>query len=118
MARGVAIITQSGNIGCNLTMQRRALPLAYLITLGNQAVVGLSAAVATLAEDPRVTAIGLHIEGIEVIPPRMKTDPNGRELDNLLIPFKAQAVVPSFRSGAVHVFGAMSQYSLSCQSSR
>jgi acetate---CoA ligase (ADP-forming) len=63
--RGVAIVTQSGNIGCNLTMQTRGLPIAYLVTMGNQAVVGLSAAVATLASDPRVTAIGLHIEGID-----------------------------------------------------
>src|ERR1700733_3346095 len=38
--RGVAIITQSGNIGLNLTMQARALPIGYLITLGNQAFVG------------------------------------------------------------------------------
>ena len=37
VARGVAIITQSGNIGLNLTMHRRALPIGYLITLGNQA---------------------------------------------------------------------------------
>jgi len=62
--RGVAIVTQSGNIGCNITMQRRALPIAYLVTMGNQAVVGLSAAIETLAQDARVTAIGLHIEGI------------------------------------------------------
>jgi acetate---CoA ligase (ADP-forming) len=63
--RGVAIVTQSGNIGCNMTMQRRALPIAYLCTMGNQAVVGLSAALETLARDERVTAIGLHIEGID-----------------------------------------------------
>jgi acyl-CoA synthetase (NDP forming) len=63
--RGVAIVTQSGNIGCNITMQRRALPIAYLVTMGNQAVVGLSAAIETLAGDERVTAIGLHIEGID-----------------------------------------------------
>ena len=63
--RGVAIVTQSGNIGCNLTMQRRGLPIAYLCTMGNQAVVGLSAAVETLARDERVSAIGLHIEGLD-----------------------------------------------------
>ena len=63
--RGVALVTQSGNIGLNLTMQRRALPVAALITLGNQATVGLSATIEALAEDPRVTAIGLHIEGID-----------------------------------------------------
>ena len=63
--RGVAIVTQSGNIGLNLTMQRRALPIAYLVTLGNQASVGLSEAIAALVEDERVSAIGLHIEGID-----------------------------------------------------
>jgi acyl-CoA synthetase (NDP forming) len=65
VAKGVAIVTQSGNIGCNITMQRRALPIAYLVTMGNQALVGLSAAIETLARDARVTAIGLHIEGID-----------------------------------------------------
>jgi acyl-CoA synthetase (NDP forming) len=65
VGRGVAIITQSGNIGCNLTMQRRALPIAYLATLGNQAVIGLSALIAALSDDPRITAIGLHIEAID-----------------------------------------------------
>ena len=35
--RGVAILTQSGNIGLNLTMQRRGLPIGHLMTLGNQA---------------------------------------------------------------------------------
>ncbi|MBV9523081.1 MAG: acetate--CoA ligase family protein, partial [Alphaproteobacteria bacterium] len=65
VARGVAIITQSGNIGLNLTMQRRALPLAYLVTLGNQAAVGVSAMIEALLEDERVTAIGLHLEGID-----------------------------------------------------
>lgn len=63
--RGVAIVTQSGNIGLNLTMQRRALPLAYLVTLGNQAGAGMSDMVAALLDDPRVSAIGLHIEGLD-----------------------------------------------------
>lgn len=61
---GVAVITQSGNIGQNLTMQRRALPLAYLITSGNGAVTGTPQLIEALLEDPRVTAIGLHLEGI------------------------------------------------------
>ena len=62
---GIALITQSGNIGLNLTMQQRALPLAYLVTLGNQANVGLSAMITAMLADSRVTAIGLHIEGID-----------------------------------------------------
>jgi acyl-CoA synthetase (NDP forming) len=65
VGRGVAIITQSGNIGLNLTMQRRALSIAYLATLGNQASVGLSAMIEALCDDERVSAIGLHIEGID-----------------------------------------------------
>ncbi|HEX3500297.1 MAG TPA: acetate--CoA ligase family protein [Stellaceae bacterium] len=63
--RGVAILTQSGNIGCNLTMQRRGLPIAYLLTLGNQAAIGIPAMIEALLADERVTAIGLHIEGID-----------------------------------------------------
>ena len=61
--RGVAILTQSSNIAINLTMQKRALPLAYVITAGNQAQVSQAAAAMALLEDPRVTAIGLHVEG-------------------------------------------------------
>lgn len=63
--RGVAIVTQSGNIAVNLTMQRRACPIAYLVALGNQAQTGLSAVIEALLEDERVTAIGLHIEAID-----------------------------------------------------
>lgn len=63
--RGAAIITQSGNLGQNLTMQRRSLPLAYLISAGNLAVTGIDELVDALLDDPRVNAIGLHIEGLE-----------------------------------------------------
>lgn len=65
LERGVAIITQSGNIGLNLTMQRRALPLAYLITVGNKAGDSMDAIIDALLNDPRVTAIGMHIEGLD-----------------------------------------------------
>lgn len=64
VARGVAIVTQSSNIAINMTMQRRGLPIAYIVTAGNQAQTGLSEIAAGLLDDPRVTAIGLHIEGI------------------------------------------------------
>jgi acyl-CoA synthetase (NDP forming) len=62
--RGVAIITQSGNIGLNVTMQRRALPIAMLITLGNQASLAHADAMDAVLDDPRITAIGLHMEAI------------------------------------------------------
>ncbi|WP_206020988.1 acetate--CoA ligase family protein [Antarcticimicrobium luteum] len=62
---GVAVITQSSNIAINLTMQERGLPIAYVITVGNQAQTGLSEIGVALLQDPRVTALGLHIEGID-----------------------------------------------------
>lgn len=65
--RGVAIVTQSSNIAINLTMQRRGLPLAYVVTAGNQAQTDLAQIGMALLEDPRVTALGLHIEGIQDI---------------------------------------------------
>ncbi|MGE0237493.1 MAG: acetate--CoA ligase family protein, partial [Parvibaculaceae bacterium] len=66
--RGVAIITQSGNIACNFTMTRRALPVAAVFAIGNQADVDIARMLEALSEDERVTAIGLHIEGLKDIP--------------------------------------------------
>lgn len=66
--RGVAILTQSSNIAINMTMQARALPLAYVVTCGNQAQTGQAAIALDLLDDPRVTAIGLHIEGMRDLP--------------------------------------------------
>jgi len=60
---GVAIITQSSNIAINLTMQARGLPIAYAVTSGNQAQISQAEIADALLDDPRVTAIGMHIEG-------------------------------------------------------
>ncbi|MBO9448483.1 acetate--CoA ligase family protein [Ruegeria sp. R14_0] len=61
--RGVAILTQSSNIAINMTMQRRALPLAFMLTSGNQAQTHQADIAAALLDDDRITAIGVHIEG-------------------------------------------------------
>jgi acyl-CoA synthetase (NDP forming) len=61
--KGVALVTQSSNIAINLTMQERGLPVAYVVTAGNQAQSGIAAIGEALLEDERVTALGLHIEG-------------------------------------------------------
>lgn len=61
---GVAVITQSSNMAINISMQQRGLPLAYVVTVGNQAQIGLSEIGRALLRDERVTAIGLHVEGI------------------------------------------------------
>ena len=61
---GVALITQSSNMAINISMQRRGLPMAYVVTVGNQAQVGFSEIGRFLLRDKRVTALGLHIESI------------------------------------------------------
>ena len=48
-------------------MQARSLPLAYLISAGNKAKGDLGEMIDTLLDDERVTAIGLHIEGLDDI---------------------------------------------------
>lgn len=66
--RGVALLSQSSNIVINLTMQKRALPVAYVACLGNAAQVGLAELAGALLADERVTALGLYIEGIADAP--------------------------------------------------
>lgn len=61
---GVAVITQSGNIAQNISMQRRGMPLAFLATLGNSAALSGADLASGLLDDPRITAIGLHLEAL------------------------------------------------------
>lgn len=65
--KGVAIISQSGNISISFSMQQRSLPLAYLISTGNQAGITMPDYVSAMLNDGRVTAIGLHLEGLDDI---------------------------------------------------
>ena len=64
VTEGVAIITQSGNIGLNMTMQSSGLQIAYMFTLGNQTNTNIADIIHAMLDDSRVNAIGLHIEGI------------------------------------------------------
>lgn len=61
---GVAILTQSSNIALNLSMQQRGLPIAFIGTAGNQAQIGLSEMAHHLLRDPRITALGMYLEGV------------------------------------------------------
>lgn len=65
---GAAIITQSGMFSSDITMSQRSLPLAYMVSAGNQAVLGQDDFLDLFADDPAVRAIGLHIEGLRDIP--------------------------------------------------
>lgn len=62
---GVAIISQSGNMAVNFTMTRRGLPLAAVFSVGNQADVDIAALLEELARNDRITAVGVHIEGLK-----------------------------------------------------
>ena len=65
--KGVALLTQSSNIAMNMSMQKRAVPLAFFSSLGNSAQTGMLELAQALIEDERITAIGLVIEGISEI---------------------------------------------------
>jgi acyl-CoA synthetase (NDP forming) len=61
---GVAIITASSNVAFNLSMQRRGLPVAYMMSLGNQLKFKLEDAMLMFAREERVTALGLYLEAM------------------------------------------------------
>ncbi|MGV1761117.1 acetate--CoA ligase family protein [Rhizobium sp. A22-96] len=86
--RGVAILTQSSNIAINLSMQKRGLPISYLMTAGNQAQIGLSDLARAVLEDPRVMAVGLHIEGFGDIRSLEALAARARELKKPVIALK------------------------------
>ncbi|MCP4328183.1 MAG: acetate--CoA ligase family protein [Alphaproteobacteria bacterium] len=66
--RGVALVSQSGMLGTNLTMNRRSVPFAYVISAGNMAMLGVEDYLEVLIEDPAVAAIGLYLETLRDIP--------------------------------------------------
>jgi acyl-CoA synthetase (NDP forming) len=66
--KGIAILTQSGNFAYNVSMSDRSLPVAYMASVGNQAQLGIAELMDVLLDEPRVTAIGLHLEGLKNVP--------------------------------------------------
>jgi acyl-CoA synthetase (NDP forming) len=88
---GVAIVTQSSNLALNLTMQARGLPLAYVVTVGNQAQSGLSEIAESLLEDSRVTALGLHVEGVGDLPAFIAMAARARSLGKPVVILKSGA---------------------------
>jgi len=85
---GVAIISQSGNMGINFTMQQRALSVASVIALGNQAMVGVEDCVDALLDDERIKAIGMHIEGLNDLQAFISAAEKARECGVPLVALK------------------------------
>jgi acetate---CoA ligase (ADP-forming) len=63
--RGVVLICQSGTIALTLMFNDRSLPIAQVFTVGNQTRLAVEDLIEILCEDPRVTAFGLYLEGVQ-----------------------------------------------------
>jgi acyl-CoA synthetase (NDP forming) len=61
---GPALVSQSGNIALNLTMNNRGVDFAHVISVGNQASVTAEECLFHFAGRPEVTAVGLYLESI------------------------------------------------------
>lgn len=66
--RGAAVISQSGNVTGHIVSNARSVPYSWLISAGNQAVLGFEDYIDFLADDPNVTCLGLFMEGIRDVP--------------------------------------------------
>ena len=62
--RGAAIISQSGNVAVNLTFQQRGLRLGAMVSVGNQANIGMEDCIDAMLDDDRITCIGLFLEAV------------------------------------------------------
>lgn len=62
--RGVFIISQSGTIACNTLYADRSLPIAAIVTVGNQLCLDISDLVDAALDDSRITAIGAYLESL------------------------------------------------------
>ena len=65
---GVAIISNGGAYLSDTGCADRSLPVAYLIGVGNQAVLSIADLLQAVLDDERVTAVNLYIEGIQNTP--------------------------------------------------
>jgi acyl-CoA synthetase (NDP forming) len=100
--RGVALVSQSSNIVINMGMQQRGLPVAYVACLGNAAVVGLAELTGALLDDPRVTAVGLYIEGIDDAPAFAALAEKARSMGKGVVAIKSGKTELSRTAAASH----------------
>lgn len=99
---GVAIIAQSSNIAINFTMQQRGLPLSYIMTAGNQALVGTSEMALTILDDPRVTTLGMYVEGFDSIESMEALAKKSRDLKKPVVVYKVGKSEHSQQAAMTH----------------
>ena len=100
--RGVAIISQSGLFCTNATMSRRSVPFAYLVSCGNQAVIGIEDLIDTLIDDPKVTAIGIYCEALRDVPAFSEAAARAVELNKPIVILKAGSSETGARITTTH----------------
>jgi len=88
VSEGVAIIAQSSNIAINMTMQRRGLALTHMLTVGNQAQVGVSDLAMSVLSDSRVKAVGFYLESFGDLASFESMANQARTLNKPLVPLK------------------------------
>ena len=64
---GIGVVSQSGALAEFLTMAPRSVPFAFMVSVGNQAVVTLEEVAEALVDDEGVNVIGIYIEGVKDI---------------------------------------------------
>jgi len=99
---GVAIIAQSSNIAINFSMQKRGLPLAYILTAGNQALVGTSEMALAILDDPRVTTLGMYVEGFDSIQSMEALAQKSRDLKKPVVVYKVGKSEHSQQAAMTH----------------
>lgn len=104
--RGVALICQSGTIALNLLFNERSLPIGYVLTVGNQTRLAVEDMVELLAEDERVTAFGLYVEGIKDAGRFVRAVEKAREAGKPIAIVKAGRTEAAARTARSHT-GAM-----------
>ena len=100
--RGVGLLSQSGNIAVNLTMQRRGLDIAWVMTLGNQADVGISEAFEAVVADGAATGVGLCIEELDDVERFARAAAVARERRLPVVALKLGASEPSSAIAVTH----------------
>jgi acyl-CoA synthetase (NDP forming) len=100
--RGAALISQSGNIAMNLTMNKRSVNFSHVIGTGNQSVLGAGDYIDALLDDDRVSAIGMYIEGIDDIRGFCLASARALEMGVPIVVMKVGKTEASARQSSTH----------------
>ncbi len=112
---GIAIIAQSSNIAINFTMQQRGMPLAYVMTVGNQAVVGISEMAQNLLDDPRVGVLGIYLEGFDSVEGFEELARKSREMRKPVVCYTVGKSAQAQKSAMTHTASLVGSHAVSSE---